>query len=66
MVFLFLVVLIILMLIIFSKINIEIAEFEYQSNLPKGKRMKYQIIYRLYIASKIPIVKIELNEKWLK
>lgn len=66
MVFLFLVVLIILMLIIFSKITIEIAEFEYQSNLPKGKRMKYQIIYRLYIASKIPLVKIELNEKWLK
>ena len=57
---------IILILLIFSKIQIKIENFKFSSQLPKHTNKEYKIIFKLYILSKIPILKIIITEEKIK
>lgn len=65
MIFLFLVITIILLLI-FSKIRVEVENFKFISSLPKHVNKDYLIIFKLCILKKIPIIKIKITDEKLK
>lgn len=65
MVFLFILA-IIFLLIIFSKIKIEIINFRFSSQTKRHINKDYEFIIKLYILSKIPILKINITKTKLE
>ena len=65
MVFLF-VVLIIIVLIFFSKIQVEVENFKFISSMPKHLNKDYVITFKLCILEKIPIIKIRITDEKIK
>ncbi|MCI8443625.1 MAG: DUF2953 domain-containing protein [Clostridia bacterium] len=65
MVFLFLFLMIILLLI-FSKIRIEIINFKFSSITVRHINQDYKIIIKLYVLSKIPILKVNITKTKLE
>ena len=65
MVFLFLVITIFLLLV-FSKIRVEIQNFKFISSLHKHVNKDYIIILKLCILKKIPIIKLRITDEKIK
>ena len=65
MVFLFLLITIFLLLV-FSKIRVEIQNFKFISSLPKHVNKDYIIILKLCILKKIPIIKLRITDEKIK
>ena len=68
MVFLFIIIAIILFAIIifFSKINIQIINFKFNSQTNKHINEDYQFIVRLYFLGKIPVIKTKITKQKLE
>ncbi len=68
MVFLYIigVVFIILIIFLFSKIQIKIENFKFTSETIRHINTDYKFVIKLYIFSKIPILKISITKKFLE
>ena len=62
MVFLF-IILTLIILLVTSKIRVDVEEFKFISKMPKKKKTNYKLVFKLCILSKIPIVKIPLTKE---
>ena len=62
MVFLF-IILSLIILLVTSKIRVEVEEFKFLSKMPKKRRTNYRLVLKLCILSKVPIIKIRLNKE---
>ena len=68
MVFLYIIgfIFIILIIFIFSKIQIKIENFKFTSETKRHINTDYKLVIKLYILSKIPILKISINKKFIE
>ena len=67
-VFLYIVVLlfIIITILIFSKVQLKIENFKFTSETIRHINTDYKFVIKLYIFSKIPILKISITKKFLE
>lgn len=61
-----LILIVFLLLIIFSKIKIEVVNFKFSSEWKRHINKDYKVIIKLYILNKIPILKINITNTRLE
>ena len=57
---------VILIIFIFSKVQIKIENFKFTSETKRHINTDYKLVIKLYILSKIPILKISINKKFIE